>query len=507
MKLIDYSISTSSDIEALKSKLTQCFTALKETAEQMTVDIYDTFDWRLHHNGWQLLRHADNYKIIHAATGRLISDIVVDGKKARPFSWDFPASAFADKLGPVIEMRALIPLATIEKTVNHLALCNTDDKTVARLEFESLAVKGNAHTAARCRLLPVRGYGKDSRKVMEILEDLKLEPSTVSPVVDVLQQCGAQPGAYSSKVNVTLSAQMPAAMAVQRILKNLTTVMHQNLDGVRKDIDSEFLHDFRVAVRRARSLLGQTKGVLSPETTTALQTHLKTMGGITGDVRDLDVYLLKKTTYVDYVPDVLKPGVQHLFRILQRKRRTAKDRMGKAMVGDEFKAALDALDAFVGSDPLAHTDAAGNLPIGELAKTAINKRYRRILKKGRRITSSTADEKLHELRIDCKKLRYLLEFFTSLFPADQMKILIKQLKRLQDNLGDFNDLCVQQDFLTVHLETIKPQTPQAVILAAATGGLITRLVIEQGRVRSDFLSVFEVFSSHENKARFKRLFT
>jgi len=109
MKLIDYYISTPSDIDALKSKLSQCFASLKETTEQTTVDIYDTFDWRLHHHGWQLLRHADNYTIIHAATGRRVSDIPVDGKKARQFSWDFPASAFTGKLGPVIEMRALIP--------------------------------------------------------------------------------------------------------------------------------------------------------------------------------------------------------------------------------------------------------------------------------------------------------------------------------------------------------------------------------------------------------------
>ena len=253
---------------------------------------------------------------------------------------------------------------------------------------------------------------------------------------------------------------MPAAEALQHILKNLTSVMHQNLDGVLEDIDSEFLHDFRVAVRRSRSLLGQPKGVLTAETTTALQTHLKTMGAITGDVRDLDVYLLKKSTYVDYVPDVLKPGILQLFRVLQRKRRTAKDRMLKAMAVDEFKAALAALDEFVNSDPSAHGDTAGHAPIGELAKTVIYNRYRRIIKKGRRITSRTADEKLHELRIDCKRLRYLLEFFTSVFPADQMKMLIKQLKRLQDNLGDFNDLCVQQDFLALHLETI-PFLPAA----------------------------------------------
>jgi CHAD domain-containing protein len=81
----------------------------------------------------------------------------------------------------------------------------------------------------------------------------------------------------------------------------------------------------------------------------------------------------------------------------------------------------------------------------------IYKRYRRIVKKGSKISETTPDEKLHELRIDCKKLRYLLEFFTSLFPENEMKKLVKQLKQLQENLGDFNDLSVQQEFLVNHL--------------------------------------------------------
>ena len=209
----------------------------------------------------------------------------------------------------------------------------------------------------------------------------------------------------------------------------------------------------------ARSLLGQMKGVYTAEITAVLQAHLKTMGAITGEVRDLDVYLLKKETYANQVPEVLRPGILQLFRALQRKRRTARDRMLKAMGGAEFNSALAALDDFIQSDPMTHADSpAGIAPIGEVASAAITKRYRQAIKKGNRISATTPDESLHELRIDCKKLRYLLEFFSSLFPDDQMKMLIKQLKQLQDNLGDFNDLSVQQDFLTGYLETIKLQT-------------------------------------------------
>jgi len=113
---------------------------------------------------------------------------------------------------------------------------------------------------------------------------------------------------------------------------------------------------------------------------------------------------------------------------------------------------------------------------------------------------------LHRLRIDCKKLRYLLEFFSSLFPENQMQKLIKQLKQLQENLGDFNDLSVQQTFLIDYLQMIKPKSAQAVMSAAATGGLITRLALSHQQVRSQFLSVFEQFDSPANRRRFETLF-
>ena len=56
-------------------------------------------------------------------------------------------------------------------------------------------------------------------------------------------------------------------------------------------------------------------------------------------------------------------------------------------------------------------------------------------------------EALHELRKQCKKLRYLMEFFQSLFPKEQIKQLIKILKGLQDNLGEHQDLEVQEHTL------------------------------------------------------------
>lgn len=504
----DYVITSMIDIESLQSELGKAFAISRTAGKRETLDMYDTFDWRLHHRGWQLFREDGHFRIMDAATGRLISDIEVGSKKTARFGWEFPASAFTDHLKPLLEMRALVHMATFEKIVEPLAVCNSDDKTVAHLAFVSLTMGDKADVVTRCRLLPVKGYSKVSRRIMAFIEALKLMPSTDSAVVELLRRCGIEPGAYSSKINVSLTPEMPAAEAVRLILENLTAVMHQNVEGVLEDIDSEFLHDLRVAIRRARSLLGQTRGVLSAATGTALQKHLKAMGAMTGEVRDLDVYLLKKAAYVAQVPEVLKPGVVQLFRALQNKRRAARGRMVKAMAGNDFKAALRALDDFVQSDALTHAaQPAGLAPIGELARAMISKRFHRVVKKGSRISDATPDERLHELRIECKKLRYLLELFTSLFPLNPMQSLVKQLKQLQDNLGAFNDLSVQQGFLAHYLETVQPKGPHAMLLAAATGGLMTRLAMDQVRVRSEFFSVFQVFCDHENKSRFKTLFS
>jgi CHAD domain-containing protein len=128
------------------------------------------------------------------------------------------------------------------------------------------------------------------------------------------------------------------------------------------------------------------------------------------------------------------------------------------------------------------------------------------VKAGHQILENVADEKLHALRIECKKLRYLMEFFASLFPEDEIGQLVKQLKKLQDNLGDFNDLCVQEEYLlraAAELPAAKAESQEALL---AIGGLISRLDQERQVVKADFAKTFTNFASPENQAHFKRLF-
>ncbi len=64
---------------------------------------------------------------------------------------------------------------------------------------------------------------------------------------------------------------------------------------------------------------------------------------------------------------------------------------------------------------------------------------KRALRQGKALTDDSPASAVHELRITCKKLRYMMEFFKSLYPAAEIDELTGALKELQDNLGDFQD--------------------------------------------------------------------
>ena len=55
---------------------------------------------------------------------------------------------------------------------------------------------------------------------------------------------------------------MPAGRAVATVLSALMDTMEANVSGTVRDIDTEFLHDLRIAVRRTRSTLKLAGDVL-----------------------------------------------------------------------------------------------------------------------------------------------------------------------------------------------------------------------------------------------------
>jgi CHAD domain-containing protein len=89
----------------------------------------------------------------------------------------------------------------------------------------------------------------------------------------------------------------------------------------------------------------------------------------------------------------------------------------------------------------------GSVPIEMFASEQLARRWRQIRKKGRMLAQLDARSR-DKLRIQAKKLRYATEFFSSLFASKRAmkrrKQFLPTLERLQDALGDLNDIAVHE---------------------------------------------------------------
>jgi len=109
---------------------------------------------------------------------------------------------------------------------------------------------------------------------------------------------------------------------------------------------------------------------------------------------------------------------------------------------------------------------------------------------------------LHRLRIDGKKLRYLLEFFIELYSMTTVSRFIGELKKLQDILGDLNDTGVQLALIS----EFKNQGMVSPEVFAASSLLAEMITQRQCELRVEFAEHFELFISEESRKLYERTF-
>lgn len=491
------------------------FPAKREPVPSRRFTFYDTFDWRLYRAGWALEMSGGGPPATlrwQTLDGRLCERLKMSGEPA--FAWDLPAGSLRDALSPIIEMRRLLPLVHLEASGETLRILDANRKTVARvvLHQASASPEENRSQAedlpTTLEALPVRGYQQAFAELTDFLrEKLELETATTGPLDLALAAVDRRPGDYSSKLEVQLAPEQRADEAVKRIFRSLLATIVANEAGVRTNLDSEFLHDFRVAVRRTRSALSQLKGLYAKAEVKEFEQEFRWLGRLTGPSRDLDVYLLKMADYRELLPETVRGDLQPLEEFLERHRELEYGKMVAALSSTRYRDLLQRWQSFL-DQPAATGELPLNAatPVADLASRRIWKACRRVLEKGRAIGNDTPPEALHRLRIEAKKLRYLLEFFSSLYDAEEIARLVKELKKLQTNLGDFNDFVVQQATLGRFAEELARETPGSAKTLMAMGRLQEHLEIGQERERQDFHRRFARFSAPGNRQRFRRLF-
>ncbi len=511
---MEFILGKAADRKAVFVELAKCFTVRPGKPRTSVRTLLDTFDWRLYAAGQRMeeVREGESVRAEwrENASGKLLGSM---SGPAGTMSRDWYPAPLADALARTIKMRALQPLAMLHTTLWPADLLDDREKTVVRVSVESnktgsIGAKADKSVPPIVRLSAVRGYPAAFEQAAAVLATMPgLARAEHSLLGSVLSANGRTPLDYTSKINIQLSPGVPAEEAVRKILSRLMEIMAANHGGTVADIDSEFLHDFRVAVRRTRSMLGQMKASIPAEILKELRPGFDWLGAVTGPTRDLDVYILKFDDYVAPLGETIRRDLSPLRKHILLRQQQEQRKLARAISAKRY---LDFIASREKALCCPWTSDAENFKGGEPAKTVagqmILKIFKRALRQGSVLKDDSPASAVHELRITCKKLRYMVEFFKSLYPAVEIDALTGELKQLQDNLGDFQDYEVHHGELYTFAEEMiarKTASPRTLL---AIGRLAESLAARQRAARSDLGRRFAQFSAKKNASRFRALF-
>lgn len=512
---MEYLVSDPSRIATLRSLGDVRLQLSEEPATAIRRTFVDTFDWSVYLSDATLewRQTATGSTLIWSNLTERGERLAQDSSEQPGFPADLPHGPIRERLIKIVELRRLLPMMIVETRETTIHLLNEDDKTLARLvlhesRFQDPRGGAAGDLKARLCLTPLRGYEDQGEAILTALCDtLGLLPTDTPLLLEAVAAAGRQPADYSSKINHQLEPQGRADGATKEVLRSLFATLEANLEGARANLDSEFLHDLRVATRRIRSALGQVRRVFPDDLVTHFKGEFAWLQEVTGPVRDLDVYLLEFDAYQQALHPALRPDLEPLRTYLHLHYAERQGELVAALDSERFSRLREDWRAFLAAPiPAQASTPNGNRPIKWVADRRIRALAKRVRREGLAIRPDSPPEDLHELRKSCKKLRYLMEFFQSLYPKDQIRPLIGHLKVLLDNLGGFQDRTVQAGHLRDLARAMCEEGQASSDSLLAIGAVVGQLLAGQQQAREEFVQVFETFLSEGHQQGFRTLF-
>lgn len=468
----------SAALESIVDALAPHFVVATGVSQRIRRRRLDTFDQRLRGAGLTL-EHQ-----IADSSGRLVLGRL-DGTSrvtapVPDLRWPARADALPpgpvrDTIAPVTGIRALMVASDEKRRIQPLSLQNADGKTVARVELDVPASPASA-APGEVILRPLRGYDASARRAARLLTGAGLVPREL-----VRHPAGRrrQPQVHGDD---------PATALLATVLRGFLDTMGENLPGLLGDVDTEFLHDFRVAVRRTRSVLKLGRPALPEVMRSQWEPAFKWLGDLTTPVRDLDVYELDLPRMQGWLVSADPADLAAFATHLRSRRTTERQVLVRSLKSARYRRLVAEWGEELARLRQTHPPDASqeeSLTAGQLGSRSILRAHRLVARGGAAIRADSPAADLHTLRKRCKELRYALEVFAPVIDAAAGRRVIADLKNLQDVLGRFQDSEVQRQALRGFAEEMMADgTPAAAVLAM--GELIGHLDVEQDRARREF---------------------
>lgn len=314
-------------------------------------------------------------------------------------------------------------------------------KVLAKLDRGWVASNGRRETISELELQLVAGAIDDVYAVArELAQNQALPPLLLSKAERGYRLLRNAPSKPTRAGDVDLSADDAPVAAFRIIALDCLTQLQSNHAGAVLSEDPEYVHQMRVATRRLRAAIRVFRPVLPATLEETLVPALRDLMGTLGQTRDLDVLMDEIVAPVTRsVPD--EPRLADLAGAITNRLYAARQQVRQVLRQPAYGRLLIESGRVLHQDPFIAAPAAiadddSLLPFAERRLRRLQRRIQELAATAR-VDNPTS---LHELRIAIKRLRYAIEFFRSIMPGKARSGLVKRLVKLQDELGQLNDL-------------------------------------------------------------------
>ena len=479
---------------------------MKLNAPELTDVYYDTEDWRFYRADYALRVRRENESA--EATMKALAPAEGGLRRRREISEPLeglvtlkgiigPVGDRVRRLAGTADLRPLFELSTrrrtfalrtetpssgefVEDTSGNIRRQNSEqDAIIAEIALDESEIFTNGGPTTYLSRVEVE-VGSDAAihdgvgDFVEVLRDaLKLRPTRTSKFRTGLSVAGLSPAVALDLGLTEIEATMSAGEVAFAILRRHFAAMVAHEPGVRLGEDPEELHDMRVPTRRMRAALKLYSDVL-PKRAERYERDLRWVATAPGEVRDLDVHLERLSEESSRNGEVL----EDIVTLLRERRVQARRRMLEALDSNRYERLIASFSATLrrGRSP---TPTA---PILEAAPNLLRDRYKKVRKAANKLSEDSPPEHFHDLRRKGKRLRYALEPLQEIYGKPGQK-MVKLLKKIQDDLGDHQDLIVATGLME-ELGVAGDRPPQA---AFSMGSMSERYGSEASEIRAGFL--------------------
>jgi CHAD domain-containing protein len=491
--------------------------AIEPERDETFVDhYYDTPDRQLLRAGWAYRardrdgeRRVDLREFAPIEGARAPEEVEQPVLLARTRSTELPSGPVREQLAALVNGARSREMFSIHRQRLLCAIVAPDDAST-RIELaidQSHVVAESAAKNAPGALdfteldLELKDGSRESlERLTGILQaQADLLPARLSPFERGLQAAG---------LSAPLAELGPAPGAADPLLELAYYHLREQLDLMRaqqlrawEGLDTDGVHQMRVATRRIRAALRTFKEILPPRRVATFDAEFRWVANALGRVRDLDVYRDDLAHYMAAIPPDDAQSLAPYHRYLVEQAQAARQRLIAVLGSRRYAKLMARFERFVVSGPSHTALRRFRTSAGNAVAEYVDKRLKSVLRHGRGIQTHMTADRLHALRIRCKRLRYTAEFFFCVAP-DVLDRVIDETIRLQDFLGEHQDAWVASTRLRSYADTVAVRASHRALLLAL-GQLIQTQEQQATRQRERFRKAWRRFTKRLSRKKLR----